>query len=80
MLHLLTMTYYCESYIIFVFKNYDERGEQKNNVIERMLILTRNVLQVPADLAMEKLTDNEPSIHDQASYNVVESLEILNYK
>ncbi|XP_049842526.1 protein timeless homolog [Schistocerca gregaria] len=44
---------------------WEERGEEKSLMIERMLILARNVLQVPADVAAEKLSDSEPSVHDQ---------------
>jgi Timeless protein. len=42
-----------------------ERDEDTGLVIERILILVRNVLQVPADPEAEKRTDNDASIHDQ---------------
>jgi timeless len=42
-----------------------ERDEEKGLVIERILILIRNVLQVPANPEVEKRTDNDASIHDQ---------------
>ncbi|PSN55765.1 Protein timeless [Blattella germanica] len=42
-----------------------EREEDKGLVIERILILARNVLQVPADPEAEKRADNDASIHDQ---------------
>jgi timeless len=42
-----------------------EREEEKGLVIERILILVRNVLQVPADPQVEKRTDNDASVHDQ---------------
>ncbi|XP_069688768.1 protein timeless homolog [Periplaneta americana] len=42
-----------------------EREEDKGLVIERILILVRNVLQVPADPEAEKRTDNDASVHDQ---------------
>ncbi|KAJ9574819.1 hypothetical protein L9F63_008018, partial [Diploptera punctata] len=42
-----------------------EREEEKGLIIERILILARNVLQVPADPAVEKRADNDASIHDQ---------------
>ena len=42
-----------------------EREEDKGLIIERILILARNVLQVPADPSVEKRADNDASIHDQ---------------
>ena len=42
-----------------------EREEDKGLIIERILILARNILQVPADPDVEKRTDNDASIHDQ---------------
>ncbi|KAG5673723.1 hypothetical protein PVAND_003743 [Polypedilum vanderplanki] len=41
------------------------RTEEQNVTIERILILTRNVLQVPANPQNEKRVDNDLSIHDQ---------------
>ncbi|CAB3381611.1 Hypothetical predicted protein [Cloeon dipterum] len=45
--------------------DWTERDEDTNIEIERVLILVRNVLQVPADLAEEQRADNDASIHDQ---------------
>jgi timeless len=42
-----------------------EREEEKSLVIERILILVRNVLQVPADLEGEKRADSDVTVHDQ---------------
>jgi timeless len=47
-----------------------ERDEDIGLVIERILILVRNVLQVPADPEAEKRTDNDASIHDQVMLQV----------
>jgi len=47
-----------------------ERDEDKGLVIERILILVRNVLQVPADPEAEKRTDNDASIHDQVMVQI----------
>nr|CAD7457158.1 unnamed protein product [Timema tahoe] len=44
---------------------WQERREETSLVVERILILVRNVLQVPADPDAEKRTDNDASIHDQ---------------
>jgi timeless len=39
--------------------------EEQNLIIERILVLTRNVLQVPANPQHEKRVDNDISVHDQ---------------
>lgn len=36
-------------------------------VLERILVLIRNVLQVPADPDAERRPDNDASVHDQVS-------------
>ena len=46
-------------------KEFSERSEDDGLVIERILILVRNILQVPRDSVGEKRTDDEASIHDQ---------------
>jgi timeless len=46
-------------------KDYNDRSEDDGLVIERILILVRNVLQVPRDVLGERRTDDEASIHDQ---------------
>lgn len=51
--------------VLFCEQDWTERDEDNNLEIERMLILVRNVLQVPADLAEEQRADNDASIHDQ---------------
>lgn len=43
----------------------DERSEDKAMVLERILVLIRNVLQVPADPDAERRPDNDASVHDQ---------------
>ena len=42
-----------------------ERAEDDQFVIERILILVRNVLQVPRDSGSERRTDDDVSLHDQ---------------
>ncbi len=46
-------------------KEYGERSEDDGLVIERILILVRNILQVPRDFQGENRTDDEATIHDQ---------------
>ena len=46
-------------------KDYSDRSEDDGLVIERILILIRNILQVPKDDQSEKRTDDEASTHDQ---------------
>lgn len=51
----------------FFFQEYAERGEENGLIIERILILIRNILYVPAD-TMEKRTDNDANVHDQVRF------------
>ncbi|XP_023035402.1 protein timeless homolog [Drosophila willistoni] len=41
------------------------RSEEQNLLIERLLVLVRNVLQVPANPEAECRADNDASLHDQ---------------
>ncbi|KAG5666559.1 hypothetical protein PVAND_014577 [Polypedilum vanderplanki] len=56
-----------------------DRMEEQNLIIERILVLTRNVLQVPTNVQYEKRVDNDMSVHDQILLALHESgmLEIL---
>ncbi|XP_012508215.1 PREDICTED: protein timeless homolog [Propithecus coquereli] len=44
---------------------WEERQEEDNLLIERILLLVRNILHVPADLDQEKKIDDDASVHDQ---------------
>ncbi|XP_069899385.1 protein timeless homolog [Dipodomys merriami] len=44
---------------------WEERQEEDNILIERILLLVRNILHVPADLEQEKRIDDDASVHDQ---------------
>lgn len=46
-------------------QDWNERDEDTGLIIERILILVRNVLHVPANLEHEKRPENDASIHDQ---------------
>merc|ERR1719158_2702764 len=46
-------------------KDWDERLEDDKLIIERILILVRNVLQVPTNVRREGRTSDDASIHDQ---------------
>lgn len=48
----------------FIFQDPHERGDENSLIIERILILIRNILYVPAD-SMERRPDNDASVHDQ---------------
>lgn len=56
-----------------------ERLEEQSLVLERILALTRNVLQVPANPQHEKRVDNDVSVHDQVLWALHESgmLELI---
>ncbi|CAF4815805.1 unnamed protein product [Pieris macdunnoughi] len=61
--------------------DWSERDEETGLVIERILILIRNVLHVPADLDKERRPENDASIHDQVLWGLNQSgiLDILLY-
>ncbi|XP_063704948.1 protein timeless homolog [Culicoides brevitarsis] len=47
-----------------------ERSEDQGLHIERILVLARNVLQVPSDPELERRTDNDANIHDQLIWSM----------
>ncbi|XP_066149968.1 protein timeless homolog isoform X2 [Euwallacea fornicatus] len=57
-----------------------QRGDENSLIIERILILIRNVLYVPAD-SMEQRPDNDASVHDQVLWALHQSgmLDIILY-
>ncbi|XP_017771147.1 PREDICTED: protein timeless homolog [Nicrophorus vespilloides] len=58
-----------------------ERGDDNGMIIERILILIRNILYVPADSDAERRPDNDASIHDQVLWALHQSgmLDIILY-
>ncbi|KAI8424376.1 hypothetical protein MSG28_002902 [Choristoneura fumiferana] len=61
--------------------DWSERDEDTGLVIERILILIRNVLHVPADLDKERRPENDASVHDQVLWALNQSgiLDIILY-
>jgi len=49
---------------------WDDRLEEDSLLIERILLLIRNILHVPANKQAEKRTDDDASIHDQVIWNL----------
>ncbi|XP_034499552.1 LOW QUALITY PROTEIN: protein timeless homolog [Ailuropoda melanoleuca] len=49
---------------------WEERQEEDNLLIERILLLVRNILHVPTDLDQEKRIDDDASVHDQLLWAV----------
>ncbi|KAM8977533.1 protein timeless homolog [Pelodytes ibericus] len=45
--------------------DWEQRGEEHNLLIERILLLVRNILHVPADPEEEKHVDDDASTHDR---------------
>ncbi|XP_067361897.1 protein timeless homolog isoform X2 [Channa argus] len=45
--------------------DWEQRQEEDNMLIERILLLVRNVLHVPADPCEEKKVDDDASVHDR---------------
>ncbi|CAG9838377.1 unnamed protein product [Diabrotica balteata] len=60
--------------------DYTDRGDENGVKIERVLVLIRNIMFVPADM-MEKRPDNDASIHDQVLWALHHSglLDIILY-
>ncbi|XP_029288140.1 protein timeless homolog isoform X2 [Cottoperca gobio] len=50
--------------------DWEQRQEEDNLLIERILLLVRNVLHVPADPCEEKKVDDDASIHDRLLWAV----------
>ncbi|XP_031205478.1 protein timeless homolog isoform X3 [Mastomys coucha] len=44
---------------------WEDRQEEDNLLIERILLLVRNILHVPANLEQEKRIDDDASVHDR---------------
>ncbi|CAK1598882.1 unnamed protein product [Parnassius mnemosyne] len=61
--------------------DWTERDEDTGLIIERILILIRNVLHVPADLDKERRPENDASVHDQVLWALNQSgiLDIILY-
>ncbi|XP_037090858.1 protein timeless homolog [Pollicipes pollicipes] len=51
-------------------KDWEHRMEDDRLMIERVLILVRNVLNIPANPAAEKRTDDDASVHDQVLWGM----------
>lgn len=52
---------------------WNERMDEQNLLIERVLVLIRNVLQVPANPDAERRSDNDASVHDQVLWSLHKS-------
>ncbi|XP_037534837.1 protein timeless homolog [Nematolebias whitei] len=50
--------------------DWEQRQEEDNLLIERILLLVRNVLHVPADPLEEKKVDDDASVHDRVLWAV----------
>ncbi|KAG1931105.1 protein timeless homolog [Pimephales promelas] len=50
--------------------DWEQRAEEDNLLIERVLLLVRNVLHVPADPYEEKNVDDDASVHDKLLWAV----------
>ncbi|GAA6215663.1 protein timeless homolog [Lates japonicus] len=54
-----------ETLYTFLQLDWEQRQEEDNLLIERILLLVRNVLHVPADPSEEKKVDDDASVHDR---------------
>lgn len=55
------------AFFLLSFQDFSERGDDNSLIIERILILIRNVLYVPTDPFVERRTDSDANVHDQVS-------------
>lgn len=53
------------SVLLCVFKSVEDRSDDDQRTVERILILVRNVLHVPPSPDSEQRPDNDASTHDQ---------------
>ncbi|XP_066299874.1 protein timeless homolog isoform X1 [Branchiostoma lanceolatum] len=53
--------------------DWESRQEEDSLLIERILLLVRNILHVPADPEEEKRTDDDASVHDQVLWAIHQS-------
>uniref|UniRef100_A0A8C6KVV0 Timeless circadian clock n=1 Tax=Nothobranchius furzeri TaxID=105023 RepID=A0A8C6KVV0_NOTFU len=59
--HFMQVTSHLQAYK----EDWEQRQEEDNLLIERILLLVRNVLHVPADPCEEKKVDDDASVHDR---------------
>uniref|UniRef100_H3BID0 Timeless circadian regulator n=1 Tax=Latimeria chalumnae TaxID=7897 RepID=H3BID0_LATCH len=50
--------------------DWEQRHEEDNLLIERLLLLVRNVLHIPADPEAEKNVDDDASVHDKVLWAI----------
>uniref|UniRef100_A0A0K8TTM2 Putative dna topoisomerase i-interacting protein n=1 Tax=Tabanus bromius TaxID=304241 RepID=A0A0K8TTM2_TABBR len=57
------------------------RGEEADMLIERILVLTRNVLQIPTNISKELNAENGPTTHDRVVWVLLQSgmLDLILY-
>uniref|UniRef100_A0A0A9ZGA5 Timeless N-terminal domain-containing protein n=2 Tax=Lygus hesperus TaxID=30085 RepID=A0A0A9ZGA5_LYGHE len=62
-------------------KNVDDRSEDDQRTVERILILIRNILHVPSSADLDQRPDNDASIHDQVLWGLHQSgmIDLLLY-
>lgn len=58
-----------------------ERLEEKGLIVERILVLIRNVLHVPSNPDIERRPDNDASLHDQVLWSLQQAgiLDLILY-
>lgn len=67
--------------VLFLHQDWATRSEDQGLLIERILVLIRNVLAVPASPDAERRADNDASLHDQVLWALQQSgvLELVLY-
>lgn len=64
-----------------MFQESVERPDEKGLLIERVLVLIRNVLHVPSNPDVERRADNDASLHDQVLWSLQQAgiLDLILY-
>lgn len=65
--------YWFDRGCFFYVQDWAERSEDQGLLIERILVLIRNVLTVPASPDTERRADNDASLHDQVLWALQQS-------
>lgn len=67
--------------MLFLLQESVERPEEKGLIVERILVLIRNVLHVPSNPDAERRPDNDASLHDQVLWSLQQAgiLDLILY-
>lgn len=73
LLLVLNFRTYSNIHTVLYFKEPAQRSEEKGVLVERVLVLMRNILHIPSNSETEKRADNDASLHDQILWALQQS-------